>query len=257
VLGGREFRRVLLTAALTAVDYCEGHEDEAFAVNGIAPRVVAGICRDKGAHLTYFSTDMVFDGLREGLYTEEDVARPLSVYGASKLAGEEAVLGVSAANLVVRVSWLYGPGRPAFPEWIIGRAREASEVVLPADKVGSPTFSIDVAGLLEPLLAPTGGTVASGIVHLCNTGVCTWQEWGQFCIDTAREAGVPLKATRVGANSLADIPTFVARRPANSAMDTAKYTRLTGVTPRDWRTAQREHLSQEGSVLHQRTPARA
>ncbi len=234
-----EFDHLIFPAAMTAVDPCETDQEQAYAINAAAPKLVAEICAAKKAHMTHVSTDFVFDGGKEGPYTEIDEARPVSVYGASKLQGEKHVLAASDAHLVVRVSWLYGPGKPAFPEWIVDKACAESKLSLPVDKLGSPTSSVDVAELLVPLLEGQ----ASGVFHLCNAGTCTWQQWGQACLDLAREAGVPLQTETISGNSLNDIGAFVAKRPPNSAMNTAKYTDFTGVTPRPWREALHRHFN--------------
>lgn len=243
-VGPPDFDLLILAAALTAVDHCETHEAEAHAVNAHAPELIARLCAAKGARMIHFGSDYVFDGELDRPYTEEDEARPISVYGASKLAGELAVAEASDRHLVVRVSWLFGPGRPAFPEWIVKQAAEREEVAIPADKVACPTHAGDLVDLLEPLLFRDD---ASGILHLCNSRPCTWQEWGQHCIDAAIGTGVPLKTHRIGGTTLDAIPAFVAKRPANSAMDTSKYTRLTGIVPRSWREAVDAHLG--GGVM--------
>jgi dTDP-4-dehydrorhamnose reductase len=235
-----EYDLLILPGALTAVDYCETHEAEAFAVNAEAPRRIAAISAAKGAHVTYVSTDFVFNGNKLEPYLESDTPDPVSVYGASKLKGEEHVLNVSAANLVVRVSWLFGPGKPAFPEWIVERSCSQSELTLPGDKTGSPTYSLDLVDYLNALLFGTGG--ASGVFHLCNSQPCTWRDWGQFCIDTARDAGLPVKAGRIEAVPVDSVPAFVAKRPVNSAMSTEKFTKMTGIRPRCWQESVREHL---------------
>lgn len=237
-----EYDRLILPGALTAVDYCETHEDEAFAVNADGPKLIAEISAEKGAHVTYISTDFVFDGLATHAYTEDAIARPLSVYGASKLEGEENVLGVSKDNLVVRLSWLYGAGKAAFPEWIIQQAMKQSALALPEEKTGSPTYTGDVVDFLELLLGLDGRPPADGIFHLSNSGQCTWQQWGQFCIDQAAPAGLALKTQVIAANCLEDITAFVAPRPINSVLSTEKFTRHTGVTPRSWQDAMREHF---------------
>jgi dTDP-4-dehydrorhamnose reductase len=237
-----EYDRLILPGALTAVDYCEDHEDEAFAVNADGPKLIAEISAEKGAHVTYISTDFVFGGLSERAYTEERDPKPLSVYGASKLEGEEYVLGVSQDNLVARVSWLYGAGKAAFPEWIIQQALKQTSLALPEEKIGSPTYTGDVVDFLEPLLGLNGGRPAGGIFHLSSSGQCTWQQWGQFCIDQAAAAGLPLKTRVITANCLEDITAFVAARPINSVLSTEKFTRHTGVTPRSWQDAMREHF---------------
>jgi dTDP-4-dehydrorhamnose reductase len=233
-----EFDHLILPAAMTAVDPCETDPSLADAINAQAPKLIAEICAAKKAHMTYVSTDFVFDGRKAGLYTEADEVRPVSVYGASKWKGETQVLAADPGHLVVRVSWLYGPGKPAFPEWIVDKAVAEAKLALPTDKSGCPTSSTDAAELLVPLLEKS----ASGIFHLCNGGACTWQQWGQSCLDLAREAGVPLRCETIAGNSLADIPAFLAERPPNSAMSTAKYSAFTGITPRPWQEALRDHF---------------
>ena len=238
-----KFDHLILPAAMTAVDACESSQDQAYAVNAVAPGVIAKICAAKKAHMTHFSTDYVFDGNKQGAYTEKDETRPLGVYGDSKLKGEQAVLEASPYHLVVRVSWLYGPGKSAFPEWIVDQACTKSELALPADKTGSPVSTSDIVDLLDPLLFGPSGEPASGIYHLCNSGSCTHREWGQACLDLAAEMGAPLEARSIAANSLADIKAFIAKRPPNSVMSTEKYTSFTGITPRSWQEALREHFA--------------
>lgn len=238
-----DYDLLILPGALTAVDYCETHEEEAFAVNSLGPKQVAEISAAKGAQVTYISTDFVFDGLSTGPYDEHATPNPLSVYGASKLEGEEHVLAASPDNLIVRVSWVYGPAKPAFPEWIIGQAMQQSALALPAEKIGTTTYTPDVAEHLRLLLGFEGGPVASGIFHLANTGVCTWQQWGQHCLDAAASRGLPLKTRRIDGNRLEDIKSFVASRPINSVLSSGKFQDFTGVTPRPWQEAMADHFA--------------
>jgi dTDP-4-dehydrorhamnose reductase len=238
-----DFDHIIIAGALTGVDYCETHEAESVAVNATGPGKIAEISAVKKAHVTYFSTDMVYDGTKAEPYTEADAPNPISVYGASKLRGEELVLAASADNLVLRVSWLYGPGRPAFPEWIINKACAESQVTLPGDKTGCSTSTVDLLALLPPLLFGPDGTIG-GVLNLCNSGPCSWRDWGQFCIDTARIAGLPVLADRIEGVPVNSVPAFVAKRPVNSAMSTAKYNGLTGIVPRSWQEANREFLLQ-------------
>jgi len=238
-----EYDRVIIPGALTLVDYCETHQAEAFAANAEGPGLIAEISREKGAHVTYVSTDFVFDGSSPVPYEESQPALPLSVYGHSKKKGEDLVLDASDLNLVVRVSWLYSGGKPAFPEWIIGQAKENEKLALPGAKIASPTRAGDVVGYLRPLLGLNGGTPASGIFHLADSGHCSWQEWGQFCVDEALARGLVLKGHKVEANRLEDIKAFTAPRPLNSVLDTRKFTAHTGITPRPWQEAMREHFS--------------
>lgn len=236
---GTEFDLLINCAALTNVDYCESHREEAFLINARAPRVLAEICAEKSAKLVHISTDYVFDGEQDTPYKEEDPPAPLSVYAESKLAGEEEVLEVSPKNLVVRLSWVFGPDKPSFIDQIINRARENETVTAVADKFSSPSYTIDVANWL-PL---AWENEAQGILHLANSGACSWQEWAKYAIDVCRDAGILLKADHVGKLSLTDMKNFVARRPVYTVLSTAKFTALTGVQPRHWREAIAEYIS--------------
>jgi dTDP-4-dehydrorhamnose reductase len=247
---------LIIAGALTAVDYCETHEAEAFSINAEGPGRIAEISAEKGAHVTFISTDFVYDGTKDMPYTEEDATEPISVYGASKLRGEKLVLGADPGNLVIRISWLYGPGKPAFPEWIINKACAETDLTLPEDKIGCPTSSVDLVNWMLPMLAGRDGESASGIFNLCNSRPCSWQEWGQYCIDTARDAGLPVRANRISGVSVDSVPAFIAKRPVNSSMSTAKYTARTGITPRDWQTAVREFLA-GSDLFREHRPASA
>jgi dTDP-4-dehydrorhamnose reductase len=239
LLTNAEFDLLINCAALTNVDYCESHRDEAFLTNAEAPRLLAEICAEKSAKLVHISTDYVFDGKRDIPYIEVDSPAPLSVYGESKLAGEQEVLALSPKNLVVRLSWVFGPDKPSFIDQIINRARENETVTAVADKFSSPSYTIDVANWLRLALENEG----QGILHLCNSGVCSWQEWAQYAIDVCRDAGIPLKASRVGKLSLTEMKNFVARRPVYTVLSTAKFTALTRIQPRHWRDAIAEYIS--------------
>jgi dTDP-4-dehydrorhamnose reductase len=252
-LGGLDYDLLFLTGALTAVDYCETHADEAHAVNAAGPGRIAEISAAKGAHVTYISTDMVFDGSKAEPYVETDEANPISVYGASKLAGEAAVMAASQNNLVARVSWVYGPGRPAFPEWIIDRACADANLTLPGNKICCPTFTPDLIEWLKALVFPFAGKPASGIYQLCNATPCTWREWGQFCIDTARELEFPVIAGEITGVPLDSVPAFVAKRPLNSAISTDKFTAFSGIRPRDWQSALRDFVMQSDSFAKYRS----
>ncbi len=238
-LSRAEFDLLINCAALTNVDYCESHQQQACLVNAEAPRLLAKICRQKTAKLIHISTDYVFDGRKDSPYIEEDQPGPLGVYAESKLAGEEEVLAVSAQNLVVRLSWVFGPDKPSFIDHVIERARENETAAAVADKFSSPTYTLDVANWLR--LAWEND--AQGILHLANSGECSWQEWAQYAIDVCRDLGVPLKAGRIDKLSLTDMKNFVARRPVYTVLSTAKLTALTGVQPRHWREAVAEYIS--------------
>src|SRR6266404_8363213 len=144
---------VINAAAFTNVDLCETQREQAFQINAEAPRVLAEICREKKAKLIHFSTDYVFDGEKREPYTEEDVAKPISVYGESKREGEKLVLQADDRHLVVRVSWVFGPDRPSFVDGVIKRAREEEQINAIADKFSAPTYTRDIAQMLPHFFA--------------------------------------------------------------------------------------------------------
>jgi dTDP-4-dehydrorhamnose reductase len=142
------FDLLINCAALTNVDLCEEQPEQAFRVNAGGPEVLAQVCEDKNARLIHFSTDYVFDGEKRTPYVEEDEAKPISVYGQSKREGEECVLAIGNGNLVVRLSWVFGPERPSFIDGVIQRARENEHVDAIADKFSTPTYTRDIAQML-------------------------------------------------------------------------------------------------------------
>lgn len=238
-LSALDFNVLINSAAQTNVDRCETHPKEAFELNAEAPRVLAEICTRKCAKLIHISTDYVFSGDNAAAYFEDDPAEPISVYGASKLEGERRVLTGGPQHLVVRVSWIFGPDRPSFVDWVIGQAREREHVEAVADKTSTPTYTVDLAKMLQPLL---GDGTASGIVHLTNDGDCSWREYGQWALECCAEAGIPLKTRELGAISLSEMKNFIARRPVHTVLATDKYERLSGKKPRHWREAVAEYV---------------
>jgi len=266
-LRATDFDVLINAAAFTNVDLCEIERDSAFLINAEAPGVLANICSDKGAKLIHFSTDYVFDGEKHQPYTEEDDAKPISVYGESKLAGEKNVLAVQAGHLVVRVSWVFGPARSSFVDAMIKRAQEEKHMEAIADKFSTPTYTLDIARMLprfflagigDPgskssrissdggntgVIAPGYSAVdCSGIVHFANAGECSWQEYAQWALDCCQACGVSLKTKTVGAMKLKDMSRWIARRPVYSVLSTGKYAKLPGVAPRPWREAVADYI---------------
>ena len=253
-LRATSFDLLINAAAFTNVDLCETKRDEAFLINAEAPRVLAEICRDKRARLIHFSTDYVFDGGKREPYVESDSANPISVYGESKLAGEQNVLAVQDRHLIVRVSWIFGPDRQSFIDGMIKRAQENEEVDAVADKFSAPTYTDDIAEMLvvtaigdgtQPGLTDPGYNAASdydGILHFTSAGECSWQEYAQWALDCCQEIGLLLKGKTVGARKLKDMTNWVARRPVYSVLSSAKYAKLTGRSPRTWREAVADYI---------------
>lgn len=234
-----EFDVLVNCAALTNVDRCEREEAEAFRINSGAVAKLADVCARKRARCVHISTDYVFDGEKREPYTEDDEPNPISKYGASKLAGERGLHAVADKHLAVRVSWIFGPDRPSFVDQLLQCALEHDRVEAIADKVSVPTFTLDAAKLLRPLMEDAA---IDGVIHLCNTGACSWQEYGQHALDCAVAAGAPLRARKVEPLKLADMAAFVARRPVYTPLSTANYTRLTGITPRPWQEAVEDYV---------------
>jgi dTDP-4-dehydrorhamnose reductase len=251
-LGPLDFDSLVNAAALTNVDYCENHRAEAMKLNAEAPQLLAEICQAKKARFVHISTDYVFDGEKRDPYTEEDPANPISVYGESKREGELRALAANPEALVLRVSWVFGPDRPSFIDGMIKRAQENEHVDAIADKFSTPTYTLDIAEMLGRILdswsrralAPDGLTAGrlQGILHFANSGECTWQEYAQWALDCCQEAGLPLKAKRVGVRKLTDMTNWVARRPVYSVLSSAKYTKLTGRSARAWRDAVADYI---------------
>ncbi len=233
------FDVLINAAALTNVDYCEDHHEEAMRLNAEAPRVLAEICRAQGRRFIHISTDYVFDGEKRSPYMEDDAAEPISVYGESKRVGEVQVLDANESALVIRVSWVFGPDRPSFVDAILKKARSEEEVAAVADKFSTPTYTPDIAAMLRPLLASSS---TAGILHLANRGECSWQEYAQWALDCCHRFGVPMRARAVGAVSLGEMKNFVARRPVYTVLGTEKYEGLTGTPPRHWREAVADYV---------------
>ncbi len=231
-----DFDVLVNCAALTNVDYCETHEEEAHRINAHAVRVLGKrFCARKSARCVHEGTrDYVFDGHQAAPYTEEDPAVPISVYGASKRAGEIALLETSPGHLAVRVSWVFGPDRPSFVDQILKRAQEHEQAQAVADKWAVPTYTLDAAALLRPFLRDLK---EGGLFHLCNSGGCTWQEYGQYALDCAASHGLPLKARTVEPQRMSDLKAFVAKRPVHTVMSSQKLARLLGKEPRIWKEA--------------------
>jgi dTDP-4-dehydrorhamnose reductase len=238
-LGTIDFDVLINAAGFTKVDLCEMQPERAFFINSEGPAVLAEICRTKQARLIHFSTDYVFDGEKRERYTEEDEANPISVYGESKLAGENKVLAAQGQNLVVRVSWVFGPDRPSFIDAMIQQAQENKIVDAVTDKISTPTYTLDIAEILPQFFA--GDTPR--ILHFANAGQCSWQQYAQYAVDCCHDVGLPLKAEKIGPRKLQDMTNWIARRPAYSVLSTAKYTALTGTSPRTWRNAVSDYIT--------------
>jgi dTDP-4-dehydrorhamnose reductase len=198
---------ILLAAAYTDVDGCESHRDLAFAVNCEGAVHVAEAAREAGSRLLFVSTDYVFDGTKRSPYETADARNPTSVYGQSKARAEERLLEILPEVCIVRTSWLFGHGGKCFPATILKLASTRPEISVVNDQRGSPTFTRDLASALAQLCRAS----ARGIVHVTNSGNCTWYE---FAAEIVRASGLPTKVKPV---TTAEFPR-PAQRPAYSVL---------------------------------------
>jgi dTDP-4-dehydrorhamnose reductase len=222
---------VLHCAAYTAVDRAESEPEQAFRTNVDGAQNVARACASTGARLVYFSTDFIFDGLSEIPYRTDDDPRPLSVYGRSKLGGEEAVADSGATWLTVRTSWLFGAAGANFVSTILERARNGAPLRIVDDQRGSPTWARHLAETTAEL-ADIGVT---GLVHVTNGGTATWYELARAALEMAEvEADLgPVSSDEWRA---------AAARPRNSVLDVTETEALLGRSMVPWPEALRAFL---------------
>lgn len=231
---------VINCAAWTRVDDAEAEPDAACRLNALGPRVLAAACDRRGVLLTQLSTDYVFAGDATEPIDEWQQPRPRSVYGASKLAGENEVRALARRHLVVRTSWLYGRHGPNFVLTMLGAWERQQPLRVVADQIGSPTWT----GHLAPALLRLVERDIPGTYHLTNAGAVSWHGFAQAIFEAE---GHP---TDVVAVSTADWPT-AAPRPAYSVLDNRVW-RLLGERPLpDWRDGLRAYLA---SLREQRAP---
>jgi len=226
--------RVLNCAAYTAVDRAEEDAGTAFAVNEKGAANLAAACARAGIGLVHVSTDYVFFGDGTRPLREEDPCRPQGVYARSKRAGELAVERAGCPWLTVRTSWLYGLGGANFPDTILRLAGERDRLTVVDDQQGSPTFSRDLAGALWTLM----GLGASGYVHFCNTGACSWHTFAREILRQGEERGLLAPGRRVEVVPVSSREFGrPAPRPAYSVLSTERYRSVTGAAPRTWQEA--------------------
>lgn len=202
---------IVHAAAWTAVDACESDREKAMLHNGAATRFVVDAAREVGARVIYISTDYVFDGTKPTPYVEADVPNPQSVYGVSKLAGEQAV--DTSIDTVVRISWVCGFHGANMVKTILRIAAQQDTLTFVDDQVGCPTFADDAAAMITRLATEA----RPGIWHVTNQGAVSWYE---FTREVLRAAGHdPARVKPVRTRDL--VPARPAPRPANSVLDNA------------------------------------
>jgi len=222
---------VVNCAAWTDVDGAESNPKAARAVNETGAANAALAAKTAGAAFVHISTDFVFDGAKGAPYVEDDTPNPLSVYGETKLAGENALLRVNPDALIVRTAWLYGLHGKNFVRTILLRALNGNSLMVVDDEAGSPTWTCDLAGAILALAEKN----ASGVVHFTNGGAASRFDQARTILEAA---GLNNEIAPISAADL-KLP---AKRPACSELSCEKYTRLTGLIPTPWKTAQNEFI---------------
>lgn len=231
---------IVNAAAYTAVDRAESEAELAHVVNAVAPGVLGEAAAALDALVIHYSTDYVFDGTKNGFYSESDSPNPQNIYGASKLAGEQALQDSGARHVIFRTSWVVGTHGGNFAKTMLRLAAIRTELNVVADQFGAPTSAAlltDVtAHVIREASRQSRSTFPHGVYHVVAGGVTNWHEYACHVIDRARAAGLPV-AVQPGAIrpiQAKDYPT-PAKRPGNSRLDTQKLQHAFGLTLPEWR----------------------
>jgi len=221
---------VINAAAYTAVDAAESDQAMAFQINAVAPRVMAEESERLGAALIHYSTDYVFDGGKQGAWVEDDATAPLSVYGHSKLAGEQAITDVGGTHLILRTSWVYGLQGKNFLLTMLKLAESRDSLAIVDDQIGAPTWALTIADATSAIIRDAGEpaqlAALSGIYHLCAGGHTSWFGFAQAIFSHASVQRKP----QLRPITTAEYPT-PAQRPHNSILNTDKFRRSFGDLP--------------------------
>jgi dTDP-4-dehydrorhamnose reductase len=238
---------VVHASAYTAVDRAQTEPELAQRINALAPGLIAQAAQAAGACVVHYSTDYVFKGDQLTPYVETDATAPQSVYGQSKLAGEQAVAGGCARHLIFRTSWVVSAHGGNFLKTMLKLAQERDALSVVSDQVGAPTSAALLASIttqaLQTLLAQPGLDPRWGLYHLTASGHTNWHAYACYVIAQARRAGWPIKVQDEAIKPIAtkDYP-VAAARPLNSRLDTGKLCQAFGLTLPDWRVGVDEVL---------------
>ena len=234
---------VVNAAAYTAVDKAESESAQAYAVNRDGTAHLAAACAEANIPFIHVSTDYVFDGTKVTPYTEDDRVHPVSVYGASKEAGEQALRNAWPRHIILRTAWVYSVFGNNFVKTMLRLARERDSLRVVADQRGCPTAAGDLAEAILHIAQriKAGDELAWGTYHYCGAGSTTWHGFAEAIVQLAAPAlgrSVPVIPI-----TTADYPT-PAKRPANSVLDCSKIRTLLGIEPRPWRESLKEVIAE-------------
>jgi dTDP-4-dehydrorhamnose reductase len=227
---------IVNAAAYTAVDKAESEADLAAQVNALTPGVIAQVANELRAWLVHYSTDYVFDGSGTRPWRESDPTGPLSVYGRTKLAGEQRIAAANPRHLILRTSWVYGARGGNFAKTMLRLARERDRLTVIDDQFGAPTGADLLADVTaHALRALAAGAGRPGIHHVAAAGETTWSGYARFVVGKAQQAGQTFKA---GPEQIEPVPTSAfptpARRPHNSRLDTSSFRTAFGLALPPW-----------------------
>ena len=212
-------------AAYTAVDKAETDADKAYEINAQGAKNLAIVCSVQDAILIQISTDFVFDGEKTEPYTETDVAKPISVYGASKLEGEEEIKKTLETYFILRTSWLYSEYGTNFMKTMLKLAETRDEISVVSDQTGTPTYAGDLADVILKII--TSNTKSFGLYHYSNEGVASWYDFAKAIFEASN---IEIKLNPIKTSAY---PT-PAKRPLFSVMEKTKITNIMGIETRNW-----------------------
>lgn len=237
---------IVNAAAYTAVDKAESEPAQAQRVNAEAVAVLAHEAQQLGAWLVHYSTDYVFDGSGTQPWQEADAVAPLSVYGASKLAGEQVIQASGCKQLIFRTSWVYAARGNNFAKTMLRLARERDSLSVIADQFGAPTSAELLADVIaHALRSAMANPELAGLYHLAAGGETTWHSYARFVLEQAAAAGIVLKVApqQVAAIATSAYPT-AAQRPLNSRLNTDKLQQAFALQLPDWQAGVARMLSE-------------
>jgi len=234
---------VINAAAVCDFGRCENHPAATDRINREAPLDLAARCDERGAVFVQFSSDYVFRGDRDQSWTEDDLARPLSVYGEQKAALERGIPGRCPRSLILRISWLYGSGGRTFMSLIPCLLMEQEVLRVAAGKTGRCLYAPDAAAWTRQLLE----SGHKGLFNLANEGDTSWEEFAHTCLDEMTAAGLNPRGRRIEEVPFGELGPDWSKRPRHSCLDTTKLSALHPPGPRPWREALRTFLEDDKS----------
>ncbi|WP_279132477.1 dTDP-4-dehydrorhamnose reductase [Photobacterium phosphoreum] len=233
---------IINAAAHTAVDKAEDEVELSYAINRDGPKYLAQAAEKVGAVILHISTDYVFSGDKQGLYSESDSVSPQGVYGESKLAGEEAVINACPRYIILRTAWVFGEDGNNFVKTMLRLAKQRDSLGIVADQFGGPTYAGDIAAALIKMAQvitdsnKSFDTTNYGIYHFSGLPHVSWCEFAQVIFDKAIEQNVLVKSPDVKGIKTEDYPT-PAKRPANSKLNIQKITTVFNIQASNWQSA--------------------